>query len=426
MLGSGMPDDHEKIVNYYQTNNSAGYDLQLHQQVLSAYKGFLDQWNFRCSFPTASSLFYEIGKQSYFFWQKIMENARMCNANDYLTISGWESTTIDNHSGIVDAHRDFRTDPTLLSRAMSPEVLVIRPRRFVLKPGNPAVVDVHLINETGRAGAQLLTITALNPDGSTLFTESRAVMATGGDVFGQLLSANFNFTPNTNGTLRITGVLAPQGGTGGVVTNEADLAVVDPVAGASVLPRVVVAEGDGKVSQVLSNVFGVAPLDTTHLGDPLDAIVVSAGSSWAGTYYSLGIKIPDSAGKLVTIAFHQTAFTHSTGQVWQPYTSLTVSDAQWSAIPNRVATDGVRLVIWPNGVREASQFASKLAGSNILQITSAAGKNGSIGQARGGRRGAWEFLAAHRPLDRAPAHAARGLTYQTPPRRTSDAALLVR
>src|SRR6266404_1306230 len=165
MLGSGMPDDHEKIVNYYQTNNSTGYDLQLHQQVLSVYNGFLDQWNFRPSFPTASSLFYEIGKQSYFFWQKIMENARMCDANDYLTISGWESTTIDNHSGLVDAHRDFRTDPTLLSRAMSPEVLVIRPRRFVLKPGDPAVVDVHFINETGRAGAQLLTITALNRDG---------------------------------------------------------------------------------------------------------------------------------------------------------------------------------------------------------------------------------------------------------------------
>jgi len=99
MLGSGMPDDHEKIVNYYQTNNSIGYDLQLHQQVLSVYNGFLDQWNFRSSFPTASSLFYEIGKQSYFFWQKIMENARMCDANDYLTISGWESTTIDKPLG---------------------------------------------------------------------------------------------------------------------------------------------------------------------------------------------------------------------------------------------------------------------------------------------------------------------------------------
>jgi len=177
---------------------------------------------------------------------------------------------------------------------MLPEVLVIRPRRFVLKPGDPAIVDVHLVNETGRAGAQMLTITALNPDGSTLFTQSRTVTASGGDVFGQLLSANFGFTPNTNGTVRITGVLQPQGGTGGVLTNEADLAVLDPLAGAPVLPRVVVAEGDGKVSQVLSNVFGVVPLDATHLSDPLDAIVVSAGSSWAGTFFSIGNTIANT------------------------------------------------------------------------------------------------------------------------------------
>ena len=77
MLGVGMPDDHQAIVTWYQTNGvvTTGYDLPLHQQVLSAYNGFLDKWNFRSSFPTASSLFYEIGKKSYFFWQKIMENA---------------------------------------------------------------------------------------------------------------------------------------------------------------------------------------------------------------------------------------------------------------------------------------------------------------------------------------------------------------
>ena len=111
-----------------------------------------------------------------------MENARICDANDYLTMSGWESTTIDNHSGLVDAHRNFRTDPTILSRAMSPEVLVIRPHRFVLKPGDQAIVDVHLINETGRSGVQSLTITAQNPDGSTLFSQQQQVTVTGGDV----------------------------------------------------------------------------------------------------------------------------------------------------------------------------------------------------------------------------------------------------
>jgi len=31
-----------------------------------------------------------------------MEGARMCDANDVLVISGWESTHIENHSGLVD------------------------------------------------------------------------------------------------------------------------------------------------------------------------------------------------------------------------------------------------------------------------------------------------------------------------------------
>ena len=296
MLGVGMPDDHEAIVQWYQTNGqtSTGYDLALHQQVLNAYNAFLDNWSFRSSFPTSSSLFHEIGKKSYFFWQKLMENGRICDTNDYLVISGWESTLGENHSGLVDAHRNLRTDPSILRKAMEPEVLVLRPKRLVVKPGETVDVDVHLINETGRTGPQSLTVTAYNPDGSVLFTQQRTVTATGGDVYGQVLSAGFTFVPLTNGTVRIDGLLQPSGGSGGILTNEVELLVVDPQAGSPVASRVVVFESASQISSTLVGVFGVTPLNSTNLTGPLDAIVIGAGSSASWSHSSYNVSDPIS------------------------------------------------------------------------------------------------------------------------------------
>jgi hypothetical protein len=284
ILGCGMPDDHEKIVNEYRNapeEHQKGYDLQVHEEVLAAYNDFLDKWKFRTAFPTASALFQAIGTRGYFFWQKIMEGARMCDANDMLVISGWESTHIENHSGLVDNRRNHRADPAILKKAMEPEVLVVRPKRFVLRPGETVNVDVHLINETGRTGAQTLTLTALNPDGSALFTENRPVNVTGGDVYGEVLSTDFKFAPKAAGTIAITGTLEPDnGGVGSKLANTVEILVIDPVAGAPLLPRIAVCEGGDHISKTLMDVFGITALDSTHLDDPLDAVVLATGSPW--------------------------------------------------------------------------------------------------------------------------------------------------
>jgi hypothetical protein len=290
MLGVGIPDDHQAAVTWYQTNGvvTNGYDLPLHQQDLTAYNGFMDKWGFRTSYPSASSLFYEIGKKSYFFWQKMMENARISDANDFDVISGWESTIVENHSGLVDAHRNFRTDPSILRRALNPEVLVIRPKRFVLKPGDTANVDVHLINEVGRSGAQTLTVTAYNPDGSVLFTVQNPVTVAGGNVFGQVLATNLIFFPATNGTIRILGSIQPNGGTGDVLTNETDILAIDPTVGSPVMSRVVVCEPSNQISSTLSNVFKLNTMTSSNLGAALDAIVMTPlpNTTWRFSTYT--------------------------------------------------------------------------------------------------------------------------------------------
>jgi beta-galactosidase len=297
MLGCGMPDDHDKIVNEYHNapeGSQKGYDLQVHEEVLAAYNEFLDKWKFRGAFPTASALFQAIGTKSYFFWQKIMEGARMCDANDVLVISGWESTHIENHSGLVDQHRNFRTDPAILKKAMEPEVLVVRPKRFVLQPGETANVDVHLINETGRTGPQTLTLSALNADGSSLFNEKRSVQVTGGDVYGEMLSIGFQFTAKTPGTVTISGTLEPDGNVGSKLLNDVEILVVDPKAGAPILSRIAVCEGDGHIAKALGDVFGMTPLDESHLGDPLDVIVLATGSPWKSSESGAGDKLDQS------------------------------------------------------------------------------------------------------------------------------------
>ena len=345
MLGVGMPDDHQAIVQWYQTNGatSTGYDLLLHQQVLAAYNGFLDKWSFRSSFPTASSLYYEIGKKSYFFWQKLMENGRMSDNNDYLVISGWESTLGENHSGLVDSHRNFRTDPAILRKAMSPEVLVIRPKRFVIRPGDTANVDVHLINEMGRAGAQSLMITAFNPDGSLLYSNQQPVTVTGGDIFGQPLAASLTFVPQTNGTVRIFGQLQPAGGSGDALTNEVELLVVDPQAGAPVMTNVVVIDSGTQIASTLSNVFGVTPLSSAQLSNTLDAIIVGSGSS-SSTWSHQSYNVTDAISGTSDPGLFQKQMYGKTGTVgvWSGFVpgNITVqlyfAETYWSATNKRV------------------------------------------------------------------------------------------
>ena len=91
--------------------------------------------------------------RSIIFLPHLLENARICNNVDYIVLSGWESTTIDDHSGMVDALRQLKADPALIHQASQPELLVIRPRHYVIARGDATVIDVHQINEQNMTGS---------------------------------------------------------------------------------------------------------------------------------------------------------------------------------------------------------------------------------------------------------------------------------
>ena len=228
MATGASPDDHAADVHWYKTNRRTGYDLAAHQAILAAYETFLDDHQFRPAFSTAAALFQQAGAKHYFSAARLLENARICDAVDYVVLSGWESTTIDNHSGLVDALRQLKADPASIRRASQPEVLVVRPRRYVIARGDTAVVDVHQVNEQNLTGSWHLKVTASLAGRAPLLQEEYPVELLGGETFGQLLKQNIAFKADQPGLVMIRAALSSRSGGPPVLEREEPLLVIDP------------------------------------------------------------------------------------------------------------------------------------------------------------------------------------------------------
>jgi beta-galactosidase len=165
MEGCAVPDNHTMMVADILQRGGSSYDLEDHKAILAAYQQFLDRWGFRDAFPNAESLFLAIGRKCYASWQNYMENARINDATDYAVISGWETTAIDNHSGIVDNLRNFKSDPALIRGSLLPVRPVAKQRALALAAGEKAVFDFYLLNDSGKPATGRLKFTMTDPAG---------------------------------------------------------------------------------------------------------------------------------------------------------------------------------------------------------------------------------------------------------------------
>jgi len=168
MLGAAVADNHPLIIRQIQAHGGESYDLRDHQQIAAAYHQFLDQWGFRQAFPTDDAFFRDLGNKCYQFWSRVLETARLSESNDILTISGWESTAIENHSGLVDNMRDFKGDPALIASKLAPLLPVVEPRASILETGSSATLDLYLLNETDHPVAGQLHLTMSGPGGKSM------------------------------------------------------------------------------------------------------------------------------------------------------------------------------------------------------------------------------------------------------------------
>ena len=177
MEGCATPDNHSLMLHELADPKGTGignqpantsYDLKDHQEIVAAYDKFLDKWGFRAAFPATEHLWTSLGKKCYDTWQNYMENARISDELDFAAISGWETTAIENHSGIVDNLRNFKSDPGPIRDTLLPVRPVAKQRAMCTALGEVATFDLYLLNDTDGAATGTLTFSAVTPSGKLI------------------------------------------------------------------------------------------------------------------------------------------------------------------------------------------------------------------------------------------------------------------
>jgi len=195
MEGCATPDNHSLMVHQitetYKKYGGTSYDLTDHQEIIAAYDKFLDRWGFRKAFPATEKLWLSLGSKCYDTWQNYLENARISDELDFAVISGWESTAIENHSGIVDNLRNFKSDPAPISQTLQPVHPVAKQRSVCVARGEAAVFDLYLLNDTGKAVTGTLAFSVVTPSGKLLKLATFAVPNQTPDRFSYLLKEGF-------------------------------------------------------------------------------------------------------------------------------------------------------------------------------------------------------------------------------------------
>ncbi len=343
---SGSPDDHQRIVEWYRDNNRDGYDRAAHERILNSYNAFLDKYGFRNEFPTASTLFRQVGDKHYFIASKLMEQCRFNDVVDYIVLSGYESTTIDDHCGLLDMHRFPKGNPAILHASAESNLLAIRPRNVVVKKGDQIITDIHLVNETGRGGAGQLTVTATNVSGKQVFTREYPVQLVGGDRYGQLLQEAISIPATDEGYLAITGTLSFEGKS---FVEKTERVYVVNLDSAKPSGRVAVLENGSLVKEAIRRDSGVTSIAYAP-GVPCDALVLS----------------PDSGEG-----------------AWA---------SQLDAILKQIHDDGMRFVIWPDKMEPVRDVLRALDKRGVMKL------NGFVGACNEPWFGAWQFSKKNHPL----------------------------
>jgi hypothetical protein len=195
MLGSAVGDNHALMVEQIKARGGESYDLQDHEELANAYHKFLDKWGFRAAFPTDEAFYRSLGDKCYAFWGRVLETVRLCESNDILTMSGWESTAIENHSGILDNLRNFKGNPDLIAAKLEPLLPVVEPHATVYKVGDTATLDLYLVNETGRPARGRLQLTLVDPRGLATDLGTYAAPSYAQDQFDYKISTDVTTPP---------------------------------------------------------------------------------------------------------------------------------------------------------------------------------------------------------------------------------------
>jgi beta-galactosidase len=377
MKGPASSDDHGAVLEQIRRHGGTSYDRVDHEEILAAYNTFLDRWGFRRAFPSASDLFRSIGRRAYESWGQFMENVRINDETDMAVISGWESTAMENHSGLVDNFRDFKSDPRAISESLTPLRPVAKQRELVVGVGERTVFDLYLLNDSNGPADGALRFTLVDPDGRIAQEEHFPAPAFERDrlsylVHEALTTSSLEKPGRWRSRFELTG--SPE------VTHEREILVVDLPAAMTKPTTVGLAHVSGPIADLLKALPAVTAVEFEP-GKRCDVIVFAGQID--SPRNAVGV---DAEGAEVT----RTA-------------------ARETGLPPAVLAAvraGTPLLVLPSNDGHAQAVARQLADAGAFRF------DGMVGTSRASWMGAWYFVREHPLYAGMPVNQALGLHYQ--------------
>jgi hypothetical protein len=401
MEGCATPDNHSLMLHELADPKGTGignqpantsYDLRDHQEIVAAYDKFIDRWGFRAAFPATEKLWTSLGKKCYDTWQNYMENARISDELDFAAISGWETTAIENHSGIVDNLRNFKSDPTNIAATLLPVRPVAKQRAMCIALGEAATFDLFLLNDTSRPANGTLSFTAVTPSDKLLKLGEFPAPAQTPDVFSYLVKEAFTTQPLTEvGMYRFKFALS----TAPLATQTKEIWVVEnamyALAGIAYMYKIAVSGITNSLRTQINQTGAVGAEYDIHdfkPGEKYDAIISSG--------IIAGVSTKQNAGD-------------STGLEAQPSGAARRRPQQASALAEGIleaVRAGTPLLAIPQTDALSDGVAKQLAAAGAFTY------NGAVGDLRAPWMGNWYFVRRHALYEGLPVDQAMGIHYQ--------------
>ena len=408
MEGCARPDIHGldivQITETYKRYGGISYDLTDHKEILAGYNKFLDKWGFRKAFPTVDDVLRAVGRTCYESWMNYMENARIADELDFAAISGWESTAIENHSGIVDNLRNFKSDPKLIGDTLKPVRPIAKQRALCVEKGKAATFDLYLCNDTPQAATGTLSFSMITPSGKKQELTTLPAPAHVVDQFSYLLKEAFE-TPELQeeGLYRFKFAIASE-----------------PLA--TQTKEIWVTKFPSQGTECKAGKIGVSGISPT-LRRQLETV-----ASINGCFEILDFKATEKYSAIVTSGI--TAHTRTDGQVGE-----TTGESMPVMKPGHVPEPGEEAITnqlgqLADGILEAVKAGTPLLAipqadtlsEGLAQQLSAAGAftyHGSVGDFRAPWMGNWYFVRQHKLFEGMPVNQALGGFYQAKGRQSN-------
>jgi hypothetical protein len=395
MEGCATPDNHSLMLHQYADPRGTGignqpanasYDLTDHREIVTAYDKFIDRWGFRAAFPATEQLWLSLGKKCYDTWQNYMENARISDDLDFCAISGWESTSIENHSGIVDNLRNFKGDPAPIAGTLMPVRPVAKQRSVCTALGQAATFDLFLLNDTSKPATGTLTFTAGTPSGKRLELGEFPAPTQTPDVFSYLVKEAFVTPPLAEvGLYRFKFALS----SAPLATQTKEIWVTNGTLTLSSPKKIAVTGVSSVLRKQLEKLAGITTEDFKP-GEKYDAIISSG--------IVAGVSTKQSAGDTTGLEAQPTSVV---GAVQTTAQVGVLADGIIDAVKA-----GTPLLAIPQVDSLSEGVAKQLAAAGAFTY------NGTVGDFRAPWMGNWYFVRKHALYEGLPVDQAMGINYQ--------------